>query len=116
MHIIILQLNKFFPTRHYFLALNKSVINPFIFGAFHIIRMIKILSHFFHISRLRDYRLYIKNIQQDYQPNSENSLCIIPNFDHSPRSHRRGVIYYNSSPKLWGNLLYYLKNELHLKN
>ena len=76
----------------------------------------KILSHFFHISRLRDYRLYIKNIQQDYQPNSENSLCIIPNFDHSPRSHRRGVIYYNSSPKLWGNLLYYLKNELHYNN
>ena len=31
--------------------------------------------------------------------------CILPNYDHTPRSGRRGNLFNNSSPALWGNLI-----------
>ena len=31
--------------------------------------------------------------------------CLLPNYDHSPRSGRKALLLHQSTPKLWGKLL-----------
>ena len=67
---------------------------------------------FFHKPFICDYAKYSKTIRDDYSPSPQNQLCIIPNFDHSPRSGHIGVIYNNATPEAWGKLLDYVVNEM----
>ena len=65
-----------------------------------------------NLPRICDYNRYIQTIRDEYKPSTRKQLCVIPNFDHSPRSMKRGVIYDNATPEAWGALLNYLKNDL----
>lgn len=72
----------------------------------------KLKNKIFKLPKLRDYNIYIDTIQKEYTYKEKVDLCVIPNFDHSPRSQHKGVIYYNSCPKLWGKLLDYIFGKL----
>lgn len=59
------------------------------------------------------YRRYIEAIKKRYKPKDNCSLCLVPNFDHSPRSGVYVDILFNdASPKLWGKLLNYVYDDL----
>jgi len=55
------------------------------------------------IPRIRTYKNYIETVLMNYVPQKDIHPCILPNFDHSPRSAHRGTILINSTPELWGN-------------
>jgi len=57
----------------------------------------------FHIPRTRVYNEYCNYVLTHYQCQDNIYPCIIPNFDHSPRSGYRGVIFTKSTPRTWGN-------------
>lgn len=72
----------------------------------------RIRKYIFKKPKLNNYNTYISKIKSDYEYSVQKKLCIIPNFDHSPRSGLRNIVYSNSSPQLWGKLLSYLFKEL----
>ena len=48
-----------------------------------------------------DYDEYINKSLQDFSNQSSLIPCIVPDFDHSPRSAYRWVIFKNSTPEKW---------------
>ncbi len=50
------------------------------------------------------YDFYSKIAFESFVQNPKMVPCIIPNFDHSPRSGSRGVIIHGSTPEKWGQL------------
>lgn len=65
----------------------------------------RIKRKFFKIPRLRTYNQYVDCVLNNYQANQHTLPCIVPNFDHSPRSAYRGTIFTNSTPQKWEFLL-----------
>jgi len=62
------------------------------------------------------YKDYSKTLV-DNMPVEDNIFpCVIPNFDHTPRSGRRGTVMINSTPKNWGKMLVALFQKLKLKS
>lgn len=55
----------------------------------------------FHKPRVLDYNYYVQNTVNYIKRHPEYTPCIIPNFDHSPRSSYKGVILHNNSPLQW---------------
>jgi hypothetical protein len=47
------------------------------------------------------YSLMIKYLTQDYEKSPNVYPTIIPNWDHTPRSGRKGSVFHNSTPKLF---------------
>lgn len=65
-------------------------------------KVIKKVSSYPRLLKYDDYirkTLWLCNSDKDLIP------CLIPMFDHSPRSKNRGVIFADSSPKKWKKLL-----------
>lgn len=61
---------------------------------------------------LISYKDYVDTFISDFKPENNVFPCILPNFDHSPRSLTAGLIFDDSSPKLFGKLCKTLFNEL----
>lgn len=51
------------------------------------------------------YSKYVKNAIELFKKYPQATPCIVPDFDHSPRSARWGVILKNSTPEEWGSLV-----------
>lgn len=54
-------------------------------------------------NKVYDYQDYVNFAIQNMDNSKKIYPCILPNFDHSPRSGRRGYILHNSTPEKWGN-------------
>ena len=48
------------------------------------------------------YDFYVQIALEKFIQFPETIPCIVPNFDHSPRSGSKGVILHNSTPEKWG--------------
>ncbi len=64
---------------------------------------------FFHkifgIPQIIDYRDYTKTLIENMPVDKTILPCIVPNFDHTPRSIRKGTVMINTSPENWSKLL-----------
>lgn len=58
------------------------------------------------IPRRISYYSYSKFVLKSFNKNNNIYPCIVPNFDHSPRSGKRGVILTGSNPSKFGLLLH----------
>lgn len=58
------------------------------------------------------YDDYMKKVLQLYKPQDNIHPCILPNFDHSPRSKGRGIILVGHSPRKWKKLCVELFNKV----
>ncbi len=65
----------------------------------------RILRFLFSISKVMDYRTYAKYYIEHFEPAKEIIPCIVPNYDHSPRSGVNALIYTNSTPQNFEKLL-----------
>jgi len=71
-----------------------------------------ILHKFFRLPQFIDYVEY-STILADKVPVKKYILpCVIPNFDHSARSGRKGVIMLRSNPHNWGKLLDFMFKKI----
>lgn len=52
-------------------------------------------------NKLYSYKQYVNYSLSHFNPTRKEYPCIIPNFDHSPRSAERGFILHNSTPDIW---------------
>ncbi len=52
--------------------------------------------------RVYDYDNYVDFSLAHFNPSQLEYPCLLPNFDHSPRSGNRGLILHNSTPEKWG--------------
>ena len=90
------------------LGFNSIVSNPDWEYMFRKSRLTKVLSkiqrHFLNIPKLVPYKEYVKVCDEVFTGNSKIYPCIEPNFDHSPRSGTKGLIFKGSTPKLWKKL------------
>ena len=64
----------------------------------------RILRKALKIPRIRTYANYVETVLMNYKVARTIHPCILPNFDHSPRSEYRGVILINSTPSQWEKL------------
>lgn len=74
-------------------ASNKNLIKKIIFPA--------LMYKFFRQPLKINYSLMIKYFIQDQERESNIYPSIIPNWDHTPRSGRKGTVYHNSTPTLF---------------
>lgn len=54
--------------------------------------------------KLASYNDYVRTAVSRFKELSNVTPCIVPMFDHSPRSTALGVILHKNNPKLWGKL------------
>lgn len=59
----------------------------------------------FHIPFSYPYEKYMKEAINLFNKYEEATPCVVPDFDHSPRSSRWGVVLNGSNPVLWGTLI-----------
>lgn len=80
----------------------------------------KLIRHFFHKPVTLQYSNYVDDTVRFLEANTELTPCLIPNFDHSPRSAHRGIIMEGNTPKLWEefciNILKILENKRDSEN
>lgn len=55
-------------------------------------------------NKVYDYQQYVDYVLKHFDPTKAICPCVVPNFDHSPRSANRGIIFHQSTPEKWGNL------------
>ncbi len=73
------------------------------------------LHDVFKIPKIIDYRDYVRTALR-HTPVEDGILpCVIPNFDHTPRSGWRGAVMTNSTPSNWYNFLHPLFKRLSKK-
>lgn len=56
-------------------------------------------------SQIASYAHYCKKVMGLFKKYPLTVPCVVPHFDHSPRSGTRGHILYDDSPEQWGHLL-----------
>lgn len=86
-------------------ASNKELIGKIIYPAL----MYKLFGKPLKI----EYSLISKYFIQDQERNSNIYPSIIPNWDHTPRSGRKGTVYHNSTPELFAK---HVRNVLEIVN
>jgi hypothetical protein len=70
------------------------------------IRYIYLFLHkIFGIPQIIDYRDYTKTLTKNMPLDKTILPCIVPNFDHTPRSIRKGTVMIKTSPENWSKLL-----------
>lgn len=62
--------------------------------------------------RLVDYKSYIRVVEEYYTEHDNIIPCVLPNYDHSPRSGKNGLIITNSTPENFGICLEKIKQIL----
>ena len=55
-------------------------------------------------NKLYDYQDYAQYVLNSFNEETKSYPCLVPNFDHSPRSANRGFILHNSTPQKWETL------------
>ncbi len=65
----------------------------------------KVVRKFTTIPKVNTYKHYTKLFHKQYDFNEKVIPCVMPNFDHSPRSKHRGVIIVGSTPQKWKEFL-----------
>ena len=63
-----------------------------------------VMRHFFHKPITLDYSKYAKEAIDYFKSHTNLVPCLLPNFDHSPRSAHNGIILKDSTPEKWGRL------------
>lgn len=58
-------------------------------------------TRLFHIPVLVEYSKYMRDALGFFKSNPDLIPCILPNYDHSPRSKNRGTILINNTPQKW---------------
>ena len=53
-------------------------------------------------NKIYGYQSYVDFALARFDPSKKEYPCILPNFDHSPRSAERGYILHQSTPSKWG--------------
>lgn len=80
----------------------------------------KVLSHFdmenLMSLRLIKYEDYKNTVVKYFKNNPHASICLLPNYDHSPRSGKNAVILTNSTPAAFGELLHSIRKILSERN
>lgn len=75
----------------------------------------KMRNLFFNCPRYVNYSTYVDVFLSQYKKNANYFPCILPNFDHSPRSGRQALILADSTPDKWdylfGNVLKILSEK-----
>lgn len=87
----------------YDLLFLRKTMSRFIYLVFHKV---------FKFPQIIDYKDYVKTLIKNIPVDNSIYPCVIPNFDHTPRSGRRGSVMINSSPKRWYSLLVQLFEKL----
>lgn len=54
-------------------------------------------------NKIYDYQSYVDYSLKHFDPSKKMYPCILPNYDHSPRSAERGYILHRSTPEKWGD-------------
>lgn len=62
------------------------------------------MRKFFSRPITMDYNYYADYVLKHNRAEGNLYPCLLPNYDHSPRSAHRGVIITNSNPTNWGKL------------
>lgn len=68
------------------------------------------------IPQVVNYTRYVNYCVNFFKNNEDVVPCIVPNYDHTPRSGRSGLILYKSTPEKWENLLNKIKIILDKKS
>ena len=76
----------------------------------------KIKRKILKIPRLLEYEQYMDCVLSEYQLGSNIHPCLLPNFDHSPRSAHRGCIIVGNTPEKWGKLCRQMFNKLQTRS
>jgi hypothetical protein len=66
---------------------------------------IGLLKRVFSLPHIISYKKYVNHVLVELANNANHIPCILPNYDHSPRSGNGATILHNSTPKLWEKLL-----------
>lgn len=73
-----------------------------------------------NVTQTKSYDFYCKSFLKQFCIKNNVHPCILPNYDHSPRSHKKGLILTNSTPIKWGRLCSHVfekcKNRKHEEN
>ena len=64
----------------------------------------KLKRNYLNIPNLIPYKKYVEICKEDFNDDPAVIPCLEPNFDHSPRSGTKGLIFKNSTPKYWEEL------------
>ena len=73
----------------------------------------RLVVSLFHVPRIINYSEYIKYYIDNFKyQNPKEYPCILPNFDHTPRSGKNGHVYVRSTPEKFRKLLRQLFNQL----
>ena len=59
------------------------------------------LDRILHRPHVIQYEDYVEESVSYFREHSNLIPCIVPNFDHSPRSGKKGIILHNSTPQKW---------------
>ena len=62
-------------------------------------------NHIFHYPYIGLYEDYVNYVLMHTSSERRILPCLLPNYDHSPRSGRKALLLHQSTPKLWGKLL-----------
>jgi len=72
----------------------------------------RILKALFSVPRIIDYENYTKYFIDNFEETENMLPIILPNYDHSPRSGKFGIVLNNSTPEKFGNFLHHLLEKL----
>lgn len=65
----------------------------------------KIISRILNRPIMANYKKYCKYIIKKTSKDARYLPCLLPNYDHTPRSGKRGLLLHNSTPQCWSELL-----------
>lgn len=66
----------------------------------------------FSLPKILNYNEYIRVVKDTFNEREDFFPCILPNFDHSPRSGKNAWVLINSTPQNFGMLLHFLWEKL----
>lgn len=64
-----------------------------------------VIHKLFKIPSIIDYRDYSKTLLSEMPVSTDVFPCVLPNYDHTPRSRSKGHLFSNSTPSNWGKLM-----------
>lgn len=76
----------------------------------------RFLRKVFKFPRVRTYEEYTDTVLTNYKCTDNIHPCILPNFDHSPRSGHRGIILVKNNPLQWGKFCRTLFSRLNRRH
>lgn len=94
----------------------NAVIYDLMFKRKSMVRLMSAVTHkYFKMPYFIDYRDYTKTLLCELPIMKNIYPCIIPNYDHTPRSGSRGSMFINSTPENWSKLILLLLEKMSLK-